>query len=67
MNLLPGVIVTREFTTATNPLDVEDLFMEHLDMRVFVINVYVDHAISILCEVRLIIKTSLSRMLWSKI
>ena len=56
IDLLPEVnIVKREFATVSYPLDVPDLFVEELDMRVFVINMYVDHARTILCEVSYII------------
>ena len=50
--LLPDVDITiREFATKENPLDVEDLFVEGVDMRVFVLNMYGNHAKTILCEV----------------
>ncbi|CAI8032232.1 Gamma-aminobutyric acid type B receptor subunit 2 [Geodia barretti] len=49
--LLPEVsIVTREFTTDRDPLAVEDFFVKSRDMRVFVLNMYVDFAKKILCE-----------------
>ena len=44
-------IITREFETSANPLDVDNLFVEDLDMRVFVMNTYIDHARTIICKV----------------
>ena len=50
--LLPDVDISiREFATKENPLDVEDLFVEGVDMRVFVLNMYRNHAKTILCAV----------------
>lgn len=52
IGLLPEVnIVVREFASTDNPLQVEDLFVESLDMRIFVLNMYANHARRILCEV----------------
>ena len=53
--LIPQVnIVSREFASDSNPLDTEDLFVRSLDMRVFVLNMYVHHARRILCEVGIV-------------
>ena len=55
VNLLPEVtIIPREFATNQDPLDVEDFFVKSRDMRVFVLNMYVDFAKRILCEVSII-------------
>ena len=52
IHLLPEVnFVTREFASDKNPLKTGDFFVNSLDMRVFVLNMYVDHARTILCEV----------------
>ena len=52
VDLLPDVdIVTIEFASSADPLEIDNLFVEDKDMRVFVINMYVDHAKRILCEV----------------
>jgi gamma-aminobutyric acid type B receptor len=49
--LLPKVdIVIRHFGTLDNPLKVDDLYVETQDMRVFVLNMYVNHAKTILCD-----------------
>ena len=56
-------IVTREFATHSHPLDMDDLFVEDLDMRVFVLNMYVDHARHIICEVRIVIHLALRQKL----
>ena len=45
IKLLPEVnIVTREFASNSDAFAVEDFFVESLDMRVFVLNMYVNHA-----------------------
>ena len=50
--LLPDVnIVVREFPSDSDVLKVDDLFVKHLDMRIFVLNMYVNHAKRILCKV----------------
>ena len=52
IKLLPEVnIVTREFASNSDAFAVEDFFVESLDMRVFVLNMYVNHARLVLCEV----------------
>ena len=52
IGLLPDVnIVVREFPSDGDILKVDDLFVKHLDMRIFVLNMYVNHARRILCEV----------------
>ena len=52
VGLLPEVdIVVRDFDTTDDPLEVDDLFVDSQDMRVFVLNMYVNHAKNILCEV----------------
>ena len=52
IDMLPDVDVTvREFGTFENPLRVDDFFVASKDNRVFVLNMYVDHAKRVLCEV----------------
>jgi gamma-aminobutyric acid type B receptor len=51
VGLLPEVdIIVREFGTYSDPLNTEDFFVKSRDMRVFVINMYANHARRILCE-----------------
>ena len=52
IGLLPDVdIVVREFASTDDALKVEDLFVKDRDMRIFVLNMYVNHARRILCQV----------------
>ena len=54
MDLLDGTVTIekREFGTFEDPLSLEeDLFFSDQDIRVFMLNMYSDHARSVLCQV----------------